>query len=170
MTVRTDTRITSIDDLLEQGFQAVLVAVGVGRGVKLKIPGADHTSVLVGLDFLRRINLGETLEIGPKVLVLGGGNVAFDCARVARRMGARQVSMACLECRTDMPAACDEIDQGEDEGSQYCPAKPLHVSSMPTANCKESNFSMSNRSASMASAVRKSTPWKAPSRLLRPIR
>lgn len=121
--VRTHTRVTSIDDLINQDFQAVLVAVGVGRGVKLSIPGADHPSVLVGLDFLRRMNLGETVEVGPRVLVLGGGNVAFDCARVARRMGAQQVFMACLECRTDMPAACDEIDQGEDEDITILPSK-----------------------------------------------
>ena len=123
LTVRTDTRMTSIDDLLGQGFQAVLVAVGVGRGIKLRIPGADHPSVLVGLDFLRRINLGDSVAVGPKVLVLGGGNVAFDCARVARRVGAAQVFMACLECRADMPAACDEIDQGEDEDITILPGK-----------------------------------------------
>lgn len=123
ITVRTDTRVTDIDDLINEGFEAVLVAVGVGQGVKLRIPGAGHPSVLIGLDFLRRINLGETVAVGPKVLVLGGGNVAFDCARVARRMGVQRVSMACLECRTDMPAACDEIDQGEDEQITILPSK-----------------------------------------------
>jgi NADPH-dependent glutamate synthase beta subunit-like oxidoreductase len=55
--------------------------------------------------------------------VLGGGNVAFDCARVARRLGAEQVHVACLECKTDMPAACDEIDQGEGEGIIIHPSK-----------------------------------------------
>ena len=48
--------------------------------------------------------------------MLGGGNVAFDCARVVRRLGADEVHIACLECRNDMPAACDEIEQGEEEG------------------------------------------------------
>ncbi len=121
--VCTDTRVTSIDDLIDQEFEAVLVTVGAGLGVTLRIPGSKHASAMVGLDFLRRVNLGETVEVGPKVLVLGGGNVAFDCARVARRMGAKRVFMSCLECRTDMPAACDEIDQGEDEGITILPSK-----------------------------------------------
>ncbi len=57
------------------------------------------------------------------MIVLGGGNVAFDCARVARRLGAEQVLMACIECRSDMPAACDEIDQGEEEGISIHPSR-----------------------------------------------
>jgi formate dehydrogenase beta subunit len=62
------------------------------------------------------VNLGEDMTVGKKVVVLGGGNVAFDCARVARRLGAEEVRIACLECRAEMPASADEIEQGEDEG------------------------------------------------------
>ena len=56
-------------------------------------------------------------------MVLGGGNVAFDCARVALRLGADEVLMACLECKADMPAARDEIDQGEEEGITVYPSR-----------------------------------------------
>jgi NADPH-dependent glutamate synthase beta subunit-like oxidoreductase len=77
----------------------------------------------VSIDFLRAVNLGEKPPVGEKIVVLGGGNVAFDCARVARRLGAAQVHIACLECRDDMPAACDEIEQGEDEGISVHPSQ-----------------------------------------------
>jgi formate dehydrogenase beta subunit len=119
----TNTRVESIDKLFEDGYDAVLVGIGAQRGQKLSIPGADSQGVLIGLDFLRDVNAGEKVEIGSKVVVLGGGNVAFDCARVARRIGAEDVFIACLECREDMPAAWEEIDQGEKEGVSINPSK-----------------------------------------------
>ena len=114
--IKTGTRIESIDKLLEQGYNGIIVAIGTHRGQKLSIPGADNAGVLLGVDFLKDINLGKKVGIGKKVLVLGGGSVAFDCARVARRLGAEQVKVACLESRETMPAASDEIEQGEEEG------------------------------------------------------
>ncbi len=121
--IKTSAHIESIDKLFEDGYDAVLVAVGAHRGQKLSIPGADSQGVLMSLDFLRDVNTGKKVKVGKKVMVLGGGNVAFDCARVARRIGAEEVHIACLECRTDMPAACDEIDQGEEEGIFINPSK-----------------------------------------------
>ncbi len=79
--------------------------------------------MLLGTEFLRDVNLGSQVEIGKRVLVLGGGNVAFDCARVARRLGAEEVRMACLECREEMPAADEEIEQGEEEGIVLMPSR-----------------------------------------------
>jgi formate dehydrogenase beta subunit len=113
--IKTGTRIESIDALMEQGYDAVVVALGTHKGQKLRIPGADSNGVLISVDFLRDVNLGEKPVVGRKVIVLGGGNVAFDCARVTRRLGAEQVHIACLECREDMPASVDEIEQGEEE-------------------------------------------------------
>jgi NADPH-dependent glutamate synthase beta subunit-like oxidoreductase/ferredoxin len=121
--ILTNTRIESIDRLFEQGHDAVLVAIGAHKGMKLSIPGADKEGVLISIDFLRDVNTGKKVSLGKKVMVLGGGNVAFDCARIARRLGAEQVYIACLECRADMPAACDEIDQGEEEGISIHPSR-----------------------------------------------
>lgn len=121
--IRTNARVDSIDGLLSDGFDAVLVAVGAHRGAKPSIPGARNPGVLVGIDFLRAANSKEPVEIGKRVIVLGGGNVAFDCARVAKRLGAQRVLMACLEARCDMPASPEEIDQGEEEGVEICPSK-----------------------------------------------
>jgi NADPH-dependent glutamate synthase beta subunit-like oxidoreductase/ferredoxin/Pyruvate/2-oxoacid:ferredoxin oxidoreductase delta subunit len=121
--IKTGTRIESIARLFEEGYHGVVTAVGTQRGQKLPIPGADNDGVLIGVDFLRSINSGEKVSIGKNVLVLGGGNVAFDCARAARRLGAAQVKMACLESREMMPAAEDEIKQGEEEGITLYPAR-----------------------------------------------
>jgi formate dehydrogenase beta subunit len=122
--IRTNTAIESLDSLLfDEGYDAVLVASGASVGQKLPIPGAELDGALVGLDFLRDVNLGKPAKMGKKVAVLGGGNVAFDCARVARRFGADEVRIACLENRSEMPAACDEIAQGEEEGIVVHPAR-----------------------------------------------
>ena len=109
-------RSSPCDELFEQGYDAVLLAVGAHQGQKLRIPGSGSQGVLLGTDFLRAVNQGDDVALGKKVVVLGGGNVAFDCARVARRLGAEEVRIACLECRAEMPASADEIEQGEDEG------------------------------------------------------
>lgn len=121
--IKTNTRVVSIDKLFEDGYDSVLVGIGAQKGQKLPIPGADSEGVLIGLDFLRHVNGREKVSIGKKVVVVGGGNVAFDCARVARRIGAEDVFIACLECREDIPAARDEIEQGEEEGISVNPSK-----------------------------------------------
>ncbi|MHB8105450.1 MAG: FAD-dependent oxidoreductase, partial [Dehalococcoidales bacterium] len=121
--IKTGARIESIDKLFAEGYHGVITAVGTQRGQKLPIPGADSPSVLVGIDFLRGINSDKKVDVGKNVLVLGGGNVAFDCARAARRLGALQVKMACLESRETMPATDDEIKQGEEEGIKLYPAR-----------------------------------------------
>lgn len=123
--VRIDTgvKVESIDNLFDRGYNAVLVAIGTHKGVRLPIPGADREDVLMGVDFLREINIGRKVKVGKKVLVLGGGNVAFDCARIALRLGAETVQLACIESKTEMPAARDEIKQGEEEGISIHPSK-----------------------------------------------
>jgi len=121
--VRTGDAILSLDPLFEQGYNAVLVAVGTQKGQKLPLPGSENKNVLVGLDFLKEVNLGGKAPVGRRVMVLGGGNVAFDCARVARRLGAEEVHLACLESREQMPASEDEIREGEEEGIFIHPSR-----------------------------------------------
>lgn len=114
--IRTNTRVESVDKLLEEGYDAVLVAVGAHRGQKIPLPGADFEGVLVNIPFLRDVNLGKKVQVGKKVVVLGGGNVAFDCARVALRLGAGDIHIACLEPRDGMLATEEEIGWGKEEG------------------------------------------------------
>ena len=120
--LRLNHRIDNLDEVFEQGFEAVLIAVGAHEGIRLPIPGAGLEGVLVNTHFLRDVRLGKysteaegAPELGERVLVLGGGNVAFDCARTAVRLG-REVELACLEGRETMPAHSWEIDAARDEG------------------------------------------------------
>lgn len=115
--------IESTEALLEDGFDAVLAAIGTHRGQTLPIPDAESEGVIIGIEMLRDVSLGQSVSIGKKVIVLGGGNVAFDCARVARRLGGELVQIACLECREDMPATEDEIKQAEEEGIIVHPSR-----------------------------------------------
>jgi formate dehydrogenase beta subunit len=121
--IRTRSRVDSLDRLFEEGYHAILIAVGTDEGQKLPIPGADQDGVLVSTDLLRDVNFGETVKVGKRVLVLGGGNVAFDCARTARRLGAGEVHLACLESRDKMVATADEISEGEEEGIVIHPSR-----------------------------------------------
>ncbi len=114
--IKTNTKIESLDTLLYEGYDAILVATGAHRGTALPIPGSDSDGVLVGLDFLQAVNLREEVKVGAKVLVLGGGDVAFDCARTALRLGAAEVAIACLEAVGCMLATPEEVTAGQAEG------------------------------------------------------
>ncbi|MBI2832603.1 MAG: FAD-dependent oxidoreductase [Chloroflexi bacterium] len=105
----------SINDLKKQGYKAVYLAIGAQKSRGLPIPGADLQGVTQGLDFLKDINLDRPVSIGTRVVVIGGGNVAMDCARTARRMGA-QVSIYYRRSRAEMPALPWEIEEAEEEG------------------------------------------------------
>ena len=114
--IKTNSKVESLDKLLEQGYDAVFVAVGAHRGIRLPLPGADLEGVLLNTSLLKDVSLGKKVEVGKRVAVLGGGNVAFDCARTSLRLGATEVHVACLECRTGMLASSEEIEGGEAEG------------------------------------------------------
>jgi len=117
--IKTDSSIDiekGLSDLLDQGYSAVLLAIGAHKGQKLNIPGTDLDGTWVGTSFMRDVNLGKDVNIGKKVLVIGGGNVAMDCARAARRLGAEEVGVSCLECCDDMPADISEVEQAREEG------------------------------------------------------
>ena len=122
--LRLNTRIDNLDEVFEQGFDAVLIAVGAHEGRVLPIEGVDLLGVMVNTRFLRDVRLGNPPDIeGRRVLVLGGGNVAVDVARTAVRLGAAEVHMACLESREKMPAHEWEVRACEEEGIQLHPSR-----------------------------------------------
>ncbi len=117
--IHLNTTVDNLDDLFDEGYSSVLIAVGAHEGIRLPIPGADLDGVLINTHFLRDVRLGkydqDIGELGKEVLVLGGGNVAIDVARSAVRLGCK-VSLACLESREEMPAHEWEIQAAEEEG------------------------------------------------------
>lgn len=101
----------SLNDLRSEGFEAFYLAIGAQSGRKLGLEGEDAEGVITGVEFLRKVNLGEDLKIEGETIVIGGGNVAIDVARTATRIGASQVHMYCLESRDQMPSLDEEIEE-----------------------------------------------------------
>ena len=114
---------------LRREFAAVIIACGAKRSRALPIPNADAIGVIGGVDFLRDVALGKEVSLGQRVIVIGGGNVAYDVARTvlrqeeydvsrtaARMTGVRQVNLVCLESLEEMPADTVEILEGQEEG------------------------------------------------------
>ncbi len=112
----TNSPIKKPKDLLENGFNAVLVSTGTHKGTILPLEGNKLEGVFVNTDFLKKARQGKKIGISEKVMVLGGGNVAYDCARTAIRLGAKEVHIACLENLSQMTASKDEIEEGREEG------------------------------------------------------
>ncbi|ENK1243897.1 FAD-dependent oxidoreductase [Clostridium sporogenes] len=107
---------TTFPELRELGYKAFYLAIGAQAGRNLGIEGEEEEGVMTGVDFLRKINLGEDLKMDGEVIVIGGGNVAIDVARTTERIGASQVDMYCLENREEMPALGEEIEEALSEG------------------------------------------------------
>ncbi len=109
-------------DKLTHDYDACFIATGAPVSQKLGIPGEETHGVISALDFLRKARLESSVEVGKNVVVIGGGNVATDSARLALRLGAEEVTMFCLESRDIMPAYDSEIEAAEDEGIHIVPS------------------------------------------------
>ena len=105
---------TSFEDL-KKNYNAVYVAVGAQKGTRLNVEGEALPTVFSGVDFLRRINKGEKVNVGKKVVVIGGGNTAIDAARTCKRLGS-DVTIVYRRTRDEMPAIRHEITAAEEEG------------------------------------------------------
>ena len=117
----------SLDELREQGYKGFYLAIGAQKGSGLGIPGEDLTGVISGVDFLREVNLGNKPEIGKKVAVIGGGNVAMDVARTAVRLGA-DVTVIYRRKESDMPADPEEVKEARAEGVRFLfEHKPVEI-------------------------------------------
>ncbi|MFC1962309.1 FAD-dependent oxidoreductase, partial [Chloroflexota bacterium] len=110
---------TPLDDLKAKGYQAIYLAIGAQKSTSLSIPGEDSPEVLPALDFLRDINSGKEIKIGKRVIVTGGGNVAMDTARTARRLGAEEVSIIYRRTEAEMPARLEEVEDAREEGIKF---------------------------------------------------
>ena len=132
----------TIADLKRQGYGAIFIAIGSHKSRDLRIDGVELDGVLRAVDFLLNVNLGYRVELGSKVVVVGGGNVAIDVARTAARQekaeyghvtevaealdvarsavrfGAKEVHMVCLEDWKEMPASKEEIEGALEERIQ----------------------------------------------------
>jgi len=100
---------------LQKQYKAIFIATGAHVGMKMNIEGEDLPQVIDAVDFLRGLHLGQEIEIGQRVAVIGGGDAAIDAARVAKRLG-KDVTILYRRTRKEMPAAKEEIDGALEEG------------------------------------------------------
>ncbi len=100
---------------LRQEYRAIFVGIGAHKGLSLGVPGEDAVNVLTGAEFLNRTNSGESVQVGSKVVVIGGGDSAIDAARLGRRLGA-EVTILYRRTWDEMPAIKDEIAAALEEG------------------------------------------------------
>ncbi|HEY2016497.1 MAG TPA: FAD-dependent oxidoreductase [Bryobacteraceae bacterium] len=121
----------TIAGLRSEGYRAIFLGIGLAKGRKLPLPGGEADGVIDGMEFLRAFNAGTPMPLGKRVLVIGGGNVAYDVARSAVRphddsfdvarsalriSGDKEVHVVCLESREEMPADDLEVIEGAEEG------------------------------------------------------
>jgi len=109
----------TLDDLFRQDYRAIFLAVGAHQDHKLGVPGEESPHVVPGVVFLRKVNLGEKVEVGERVGVIGGGNVAIDAARAALRLGSKEVTLIYRRSRDEMPAYEEDIEEAEEEGIKF---------------------------------------------------
>jgi formate dehydrogenase beta subunit len=114
--IKLNIKVESVDWLLEQGYDAVFLGTGAHRGMALGVEGDDSPGVYDGASFLREVNLGVKVYVGDRVAVIGGGNVAIDSARVALRLGAKEVRILYRRTRAEMPASPEEVEAALEEG------------------------------------------------------
>ncbi len=114
--IRANTPVTNLDEIFNEGYKAIFLATGAGSSQKMDIPGEDSEGVIHALDFLGKVNSGDKVNLGQRVAVIGGGNAAIDAARVAKRIGAKEVAIVYRRSRAEMPAAPEEIEAAEEEG------------------------------------------------------
>ena len=118
--IATGTRVGNLDGLRREGYDAILVATGAPVSTSLGVPGEDLDGVVPGLQFLEAAKGGEAPSLaGKRTIIVGGGNVAMDAARTARRLGAAEVAVAYRRSRGDMPAYPEEVDAAEHEGTRF---------------------------------------------------
>jgi len=115
----------TIEDLKKKGYKAIFISIGAQRDQRMGVEGEDSPGVLSGTKFLWDVSTGEKVNLGQKVVVIGGGNTAVDAARTAMRLGAKEVTILYRRSREEMPAIAEEVEGAESEGVQ------LHLLAAP---------------------------------------
>ena len=134
--VRTEQRLGrdfTLESLRDDGYEAVMVAVGAPQCQGLGIPGDDAENVVLAGDFLKQYNIRGSAPVGKNVVVVGGGNAAIDAARTALRLGAESVEVVYRRTQEQMPAYAEEIDEAVKEGVR------LRTLTQPTEIVKDSD-------------------------------
>lgn len=126
--IRTGTKVSSLEDLRDEGFDAILLCTGAHEDLRLNVPDEDAKGVLGVMTMLGGLHTGAPPEVRGHVSVIGGGNAAVDAARAAVRLGAESVTICYRRQREDMPASAAEISAAEEEGVIIaCQVAPVRI-------------------------------------------
>jgi heterodisulfide reductase subunit A-like polyferredoxin len=117
--LKLNTRIEDLQQLIEQGYDAIFLAVGAHEGIRLNIPGAELAGTMISIGFLRDVRLGRPVKLGRRASVIGGGDVAIDAARTALRMGAEEVTIVYRRSESEMPCRREELHSAREEGIRF---------------------------------------------------
>jgi heterodisulfide reductase subunit A len=110
----------SLENLRQDGFCAIFLAIGAQDAIQMRIPGEDEAEdVIDALAFLKAVNLGSRKLPGNRIVVIGGGNVAIDTARAAKRLGAEKVTVVYRRSEREMPAYAEELQGAREEGIEF---------------------------------------------------
>ena len=109
----------TLTDLESENYKACFIATGMHQCPTLGVAGQDLEGVIPGVDFLRKVAFKESVVLGEKAVIIGGGNVAIDCARTCLRMGVKEVSILYRRSREEMPAYDYEVKEAEQEGIRF---------------------------------------------------
>ncbi|NOR10237.1 MAG: NAD(P)-binding protein [Desulfovibrionaceae bacterium] len=109
-------RDVTVDGLFSESYKAIYLAIGAHKDLRLNIAGEDAEGAIPGVEFLRRVNLGELTKLSGRAVIVGGGDVAIDAARSALRLGAEKVTILYRRTRTEMPARENEVEDALAEG------------------------------------------------------
>jgi heterodisulfide reductase subunit A len=117
--IKVNSPVKSVTSLLEKGFKAVFIGSGACVSNRLGVAGEDVKGVIRSVEFLEKVNTGEKVEIGNRVAVIGGGDAAVDAARVAVRLGARDVTVIYRRSNVEIPAIPSEVEDAKQEGVKF---------------------------------------------------
>ena len=152
--IHTSAKVDSLE-AFRKDYDAVFLGLGTQRTRLIAIEGVQQPFVLGGVDFLRAVRSGEPVRVGPRVVVIGGGNVSIDVALTALRQGATHVDLTSLEKRRHMPASANEIELAVAEGVQLIRAG---VRSASTRTARSPSSTASGPRTRAAASIRSSTP------------
>jgi len=110
----------TLDGLFSQGFKAIFIATGahIGRELGIEANERQYEGLVDGVQFLHDVNIGKKVATKNRVIIIGGGNVAIDCARTCLRLGFKDVTIVYRRSRTEMPASREEVEEAEKEGAK----------------------------------------------------
>jgi formate dehydrogenase beta subunit len=121
--IKYNSKVDKLDwvDLQKKGYKALFLAIGAHVGTKVGCEGEDkgYAGFVQGAEFLRNLSLGTQVKPKKKVVIIGGGNVALDCARSCARLGFKEVEILYRRSRNEMPASKEEIREAEEEGIKF---------------------------------------------------